>query len=42
MAISWNKLFFFEKIFFYGKSYLTRLPFYFSKLLYKNIEIVNL
>ncbi len=41
MAKSWNKLFFFEKIFFYSKSYFFRLPFYWSKLLYKNLEIVN-
>ena len=41
MKTSWNKLSFLEKIFFYGKSYLARLPFYFSKLLYKNLEVVN-
>ena len=41
MKKSWNKLSFLEKIFFYGKSYLVRLPFYFSKLLYKNLEIVD-
>ena len=41
MKKSWNKLSFFEKIFFYGQSYLFRLPFYFSKLLYKNLEIVK-
>ena len=41
MKTSWNKLSFLEKIFFYSKSYLRRAPFYFSKLLYKNLEVVD-
>ena len=39
MKRNWNKLFFFEKLFLYGRNYLKRIPYYFNRLTKKNLEV---
>ena len=39
MKRNWNKLFFFEKPFLYGRNYLKRIPYYFNRLTKKNLEV---
>ena len=41
MTTSWNKLNYFQKIFLYGRNYLYGSPYYFKRLIYKNLEIVK-
>ena len=41
MKRNWNKLFFFEKPFLYGRNYLKRIPYYFNRLTKKNLEVSN-
>ena len=39
MKRNWNKLFFFEKVFLYGRNYLKLIPYYFTKLTKRNLEV---